>query len=267
MDHHDRASPSEDENAAAMRAKLVQEFLRSEDRTAALADDYAARLNLSRSGFYRLTKAFDANRGEVWRHGATGASRLDEDVEEQISLVLDRIGSDAKVADAQAMVVLECRRLGLRPPVKDVVRRRMLERSSVATSAVVGPKLQTDETGLGMGILKDGDAPRIPALCLLIHAPSKRVLAHRLYPVASDEALRDLMNAVGLPETAVLGRPRLKGGAAAAMFGNRFGPFLLRPRAAGRVAAKHYTFRVGIEEARRVVATLVDEHNASRPQI
>jgi hypothetical protein len=72
---------------------------------------------------------------------------------------------------------------------------------------------------------------------------------------------------VGLPEDIELGRPRLKGGSAAAVFGDRLGPFLLRPRAAGRPPSKHYTFETGLDEARRIVGGLIDEHNAQRPQI
>ncbi len=143
----------------------------------------------------------------------------------------------------------------------------MIERLSVATPTLAGPTLQIDETGIGVAVRADGGTLVVPSMCLLIHAPTRRVLAHRLDTTAGGGGPQALLKAVGLSLDAVRGRPRLKGGAAAALFGTRLGPFLLRPRAAGSVAAKHYTFRVGIEEARQVVGRLVDEHNAGRPQI
>lgn len=247
------------------RADLVREFLDNEQRTVALADEYAARLGMSRSSFYRLTKAFDATDALRARSDAD-VSRLDDRVERQISLVLDRVAADGRVADVHALVEVACRRLGLAPPARDVVRRRMLERLRTAGPKVDGPKLQFDETGLGMAV-EHGGATTVPAMAMLLHAPTGRILAHRLDPSPVDRSDVALLDAFGLPLDTPLGGPRLKGGSAAAVFGSRLGPFLLRPRAAGRVPAKHYTFAVEVEPARALVGRLVDEHNATRPQI
>jgi len=251
---------------AAQRAAVVREFLAQEHRTAASARAGADRLGMSRSNFYRLARAYDANLAELTKHGRTGVPQLQKGTERQISLVLDRIGVEGRVADAHALVDLACQRIGLNTPAKDVVRKRMLERRRVSGMALAGSRLQFDETGLGMALTIESTTV-LPALSLILHATSGRVVAHRLDPAPHDGVILRLVDAVGLPEDIELGRPRLKGGSAAAVFGDRLGPFLLRPRAAGRPPSKHYTFETGLDEARRIVGGLIDEHNAQRPQI
>lgn len=248
------------------RAAVVREFLAQDHRTAAYAKACADRLGISRSNFYRLAKAFDAGMSEAKVHGQTGVPRLQEGVERQISLVLDRIGVEGRVADAHALVVAACQRRDLDPPVKDVVKKRMLERRRQSGLALAGTRLQFDETGVGMAVTVD-DTTVLPALSMLLYAPTGRILAHRLDPSPVDGGVLRLMDALGLPEGTLLGRPRLKGGSAAAVLGDRLGPFLLRPRAAGRPPSKHYRFQSGLEEARRIVGGLIDEHNAQRPQV
>lgn len=251
---------------AEERAAVVREFLSQEHRTAASARECADRLGMSRSNFYRLAKAYDAGLAEIRKHGRTGVPQLQEGAERQISLVLDRIGVDGRVADAHALVDLACRRAGLDTPARDVVRKRMLARRRLSGMALAGSRLQFDQTGLGMAVTME-ETTVLPALSLILHAGSGRIVAHRLDAAPHDGIVLRLVDALGLPEGTDLGRPRLKGGSAAAVFGDRLGPFLLRPRAAGRLPSKHYTFEAGLEEARRIVGGLIDEHNAQRPQI
>lgn len=81
-----------DTNTPIDRAEVIREFLALDNRTAEIADAYAARIGLWRSQFYRLVQTFEETRDRLTEtHGSTGQARLDNRVEGKIEAVIDHL--------------------------------------------------------------------------------------------------------------------------------------------------------------------------------
>lgn len=267
MSKEDKSDKATRLKAGTERAAVIREFMALDDRTTEIADSYAARIGVRRSQFYRLVQTFGETRDQLTEvHGSIGQARLDKRVERKIEAVLDRLGPACRLSDVRLLVADACTRTGLRVPTDYALRTRMLsrKRSGEGTS---GPAVQIDQTGLGMAVII-GDQEIIPTLTLAIHMPTGRILAHQLDAPPSSDARADLELVVAstFPTFQAGDRPLRKGEAALLTFGERLGRLLLRANWAGKPASARYKFRVGLDEARSAVATLIDRHNSNRPQ-
>lgn len=247
------------------RAAVIREYLASGARGVAVVDAYAARLGMGRSSFYRLVKSFGKEAERLLeKKSRQGTYRLDERVQRKIEVVLERLGPNCRVSDAHTLIADACRKADLPVPSRVAVNRRVIARRQTRPELLAGPEIQIDQTGLDLPVMVSGSATK-PSLVLAVHLPSRKVLGHRLDAGRSSHALERVREAVAkeLQIDPRLIQPTLRQGRVPRIaFGNRLGPIKLQAYQAGKSAQPNSKRSFSLQEARDLIAVLIERHNA-----
>lgn len=279
--------PPRDWHIAIGRTEVVREFLDLEERSAEIADAYAARLGLSRSRFYDLARAFRTARdGLLEGHAALGAKRLDPAVEEVIAGAIQACGPAASHTDVWEAVLTLCGLRGVKPPSRPTLRARVAAAWAQSTGAPSskGPSLRIDEADLGLAVRAAEGQPVSPTLTALVNVDDGRVLGHSLglEMSATERARKAAANALavwkpqGRADAGELAQrivdrlidneapPRSRGRILLRLLGLKLGSIPLRPRKLRHEFRDDHGPVVELDAACEAVSRLLAIHNGKR---